>query len=64
MIQNGKVVERVEHWVHQCYWLSTWKKMYAVKVDPINSKDMWHKSACPTTITPPTHHKQAKSTKK
>ncbi|XP_076957409.1 uncharacterized protein LOC143632877 [Bidens hawaiensis] len=58
MSQNGIDVGVVEEWVDEVYWLDTWKKVYMNTVEPINGEDLWMPSACPTTITPPKHHKQ------
>ncbi|KAK9078780.1 hypothetical protein SSX86_002838 [Deinandra increscens subsp. villosa] len=53
-----------ETWVSEVYWLDTWKKVYAHTIDPINGRDMWPQSACPTTLVPPKHHKQVGRPKK
>lgn len=55
MRKNDKHVGIPETYVHECYWLSTWKEMYSFKVNPINGKSMWEKSNCPTTLLPPKH---------
>nr|KAJ0201890.1 hypothetical protein LSAT_V11C600331910 [Lactuca sativa] len=51
------VVGYLKGWVHPCYKMETWKKMYNFKVDPINGINIWPKSDCPTILTPPLHHK-------
>ncbi|GJY63432.1 hypothetical protein Tco_0464892 [Tanacetum coccineum] len=38
MVLNGQVVGPPEEWVHPCYWLSTWKKVYSHKVELINGR--------------------------
>ncbi|KAK9048362.1 hypothetical protein SSX86_032676 [Deinandra increscens subsp. villosa] len=48
-------------WVHPVYKVETWKKVYSFKIYPINDRSMWPKSRVPTTITPPTHHKNESS---
>ncbi|KAI3503301.1 hypothetical protein L1887_31741 [Cichorium endivia] len=55
MRKNNREVGIPETFVHPCYWLSTWKEMYTFKIDPINGKNMWVKSPCPTTLLPPKH---------
>ena len=57
-MQNGSDCGDPEDWVHKCYWLSTWNAMYQYTIDPINGKNMWPRSSCPTTLLPPKHHKQ------
>nr|KAJ0212532.1 hypothetical protein LSAT_V11C400171720 [Lactuca sativa] len=42
----------------------TWKSMYSFTVDPIKGRSMWPKSDCPTTLTPPPHHKHPGRPKK
>ncbi|XP_076956792.1 uncharacterized protein LOC143632090 [Bidens hawaiensis] len=64
MSQNGIDVGVVEEWVDEVYWLDTWKKVYMNTIEPINGKELWTPSACPTTITPPKHHKQIGRPKK
>ncbi|KAI3704867.1 hypothetical protein L1987_75096 [Smallanthus sonchifolius] len=54
----------VEKWVDPCYWLETWKKVYAHIINPINGRDLWTPSSCPTTLTAPKHHKQVGRPKK
>nr|GEX04117.1 callose synthase 5 [Tanacetum cinerariifolium] len=38
-----------------CYRLSTGKKVYSHKVQPMNGSNNWVKSSCPTTILPPSY---------
>ncbi|KAJ0935274.1 putative transcription factor interactor and regulator CCHC(Zn) family [Helianthus annuus] len=64
MKQHGMDVGIPENWVSEVYWLDTWKKVYANTIDPINGRDMWMPSACPTKLTPPKHHKQIGRPKK
>ncbi|GJU11272.1 mutator type transposase [Tanacetum coccineum] len=47
-----------ESWVHACYWLVTWKKVYSYKINPLNGKDLWKKHPCPNTLIPPKVHPQ------
>ncbi|KAL4573287.1 hypothetical protein LXL04_020087 [Taraxacum kok-saghyz] len=63
-MQNGSDCGDPEDWVHKCYWLSTWNAMYQYTIDPINGKNMWPRSSCPTTLLPPKHHKQVGRPKK
>ncbi|XP_022023764.1 uncharacterized protein LOC110924027 [Helianthus annuus] len=58
MAAHGIEVDVPEKWVSQVYWLQTWKQVYAHTMDPINGRNMWLPSACPTTLVPPKHHKQ------
>lgn len=53
---NNEDVGIPETWVHPTYWLNTWKEIYLFKVDPINERFMWGKSACPTKLVAPNHH--------
>lgn len=55
MRKNSKDVGIPETWVHEVYWLKTWKQMYSFKIEPINGRSMWEKSVCPTTLVPPKH---------
>ncbi|KAJ9541378.1 hypothetical protein OSB04_027884 [Centaurea solstitialis] len=64
MAENGGNVGSPEMWVHPCYWLDTWKAVYSFTINPITGMDMWPKSSCPTTLTPPLHHKQIGRPKK
>nr|KAJ0192804.1 hypothetical protein LSAT_V11C800391590 [Lactuca sativa] len=61
---GGKKVPDIEAWVHPVYWLQTWADMYSHKIDPINRKSMWRKSACPFILMPPKHHIQVGRPKK
>ncbi|KAI3794251.1 hypothetical protein L1987_36880 [Smallanthus sonchifolius] len=56
MANNGQAVGIPETWVASCYWLDTWKRVYMNKIDPINGRQLWPKSPCPTTLLPPKHH--------
>lgn len=64
MKKNSIDVGIPETWVADIYWLDTWKKVYANGIVPIDDKDSWASSACPTTIRPPKHHKQVGRPKK
>jgi len=57
MSDNGESVGELYTYVHKVYWLETWKTAYSYKVDPIKGRAMGPKSECPTTLTPPPHHK-------
>lgn len=61
---NGEEVGIPEHYVHEVYWLSTWKEMYKFKINPILGPPQWPKSDCPYSITPPKHHNQVGRPKK
>nr|KAJ0210916.1 hypothetical protein LSAT_V11C400206670 [Lactuca sativa] len=54
---GGKKVPDIEAWVHPA-------DMYSHKIDPINGKSMWRKSACPFILMPPKHHIQVGRPKK
>lgn len=56
MLKNKEIDKIPEHWVHRTYWLETWKNMYSFTIQPINGRNMWEKSTCPTTLLPPKHH--------
>ena len=64
MASNGSKVGLPEDWVASTYWLQTWKQMYSFKIEPINGREYWPKSACPTTLVAPYHHKQIGRPKK
>jgi hypothetical protein len=64
MALNGIDVGIPETHVSQVYWLDTWKKVYNKTIEPINGRDMWPNSACPTKLLPPKHHKQVGRPKK
>ncbi|GKF11681.1 mutator type transposase, partial [Tanacetum coccineum] len=55
---NKSDVGTPESWVHACYWLVTWKKVYSYKINPLNGKDLWKKHPCPNTLIPPKVHLQ------
>ncbi|XP_023755998.1 uncharacterized protein LOC111904468 [Lactuca sativa] len=56
MLKNKEIDKIPEHWVNRTYWLETWKNMYSFTIQPINGRNMWEKSTCPTTLFPPKHH--------
>ncbi|KAI3763142.1 hypothetical protein L1987_53592 [Smallanthus sonchifolius] len=64
MAANGIEGGIPESWVDEVYWLSTWKKVNENTIDPINGKEMWTPSACPTSLLPPEHHTQIGRPKK
>ncbi|GJS47575.1 mutator type transposase, partial [Tanacetum coccineum] len=47
-----------EEWVHPCYRLDTWKKVYSFKIKPIRGRIYWPKCNVPTTLLPPKHQPQ------
>ena len=47
-----------ESWVHESYWLTTWKKVYSYKLYCLNGLHLWKKHPCPNTLIPPKHHTQ------
>ena len=47
-----------ESWVHESYWLTTWKKVYSYKLYCLNGPHLWKKRPCPNTLIPPKHHTQ------
>ncbi|KAJ9560388.1 hypothetical protein OSB04_005548 [Centaurea solstitialis] len=64
MASNGAEVGIPELWVHEVYWLDTWKKMYSFHLQPINGPKMWRKVDYPLKVIPPTHHKPVGRPKK
>ncbi|GJY97936.1 mutator type transposase [Tanacetum coccineum] len=58
MASNGTDTGIPESYYNPCHWLSTWKKMYRFKINPINGPQAWKKSDVPTTIIPPKPHLQ------
>ncbi|CAI9300523.1 unnamed protein product [Lactuca saligna] len=56
MLKNKEIDKIPEHWVNRTYWLETWKNMYSFTIQPINGRNMWEKSTCPTTLLPSKHH--------
>lgn len=57
-LNSERRVGILESWVHPAYWLTTWKKVYDFKINPVKGSSMWPKSQCPTILTPPKHHTQ------
>ncbi|KAJ0428678.1 putative transcription factor interactor and regulator CCHC(Zn) family [Helianthus annuus] len=57
MAANGLKVDIPERWVDECYWLSTWKKVYSYKIGPINGRSMWPRAHCSTKLLEPMYHK-------
>nr|GEW68320.1 hypothetical protein [Tanacetum cinerariifolium] len=55
---NDRGAPPLKTWVNPCYWLSTWKKTYSHKIQPIYGTKYWEKSTYPTTLLPPKHHVQ------
>ncbi|KAK1432978.1 hypothetical protein QVD17_09881 [Tagetes erecta] len=53
-----------ESWVSKVYWLETWKEVYQHTIDPVNGRDMWRPSGCPTILRAPKHHVQVGRPKK
>ncbi|GKE44799.1 mutator type transposase [Tanacetum coccineum] len=47
-----------KEWVHPCYRLDTWKKVYSFKIIPIRGRIHWPKCNVPTTLLPPKHQLQ------
>ncbi|GJY43180.1 mutator type transposase, partial [Tanacetum coccineum] len=47
-----------EKWVHPCYRLETWRKVYSFKIKPIRGRIHWPKCNVPTTLLPPKHQPQ------
>ncbi|KAJ9560444.1 hypothetical protein OSB04_005604, partial [Centaurea solstitialis] len=64
MASHGEDVGIPEQWVHQTYWLDTWKQMYKFKLEPINGIKLWVKYTSPITLLPPIHHTQVGRPKK
>ncbi|KAK9053605.1 hypothetical protein SSX86_024679 [Deinandra increscens subsp. villosa] len=57
-LHGDKAAAPLESWFHPIYWMESWRKVYNFKLNPINGRAMWVKVDVPTTLTPPTHHKQ------
>ncbi|XP_022023926.1 uncharacterized protein LOC110924199 [Helianthus annuus] len=64
MVRYGMEVDIPEAWVDEVYWLDNWKKVYQFTIDPINGREMWEPTNCPTTLLPPKHHNQVGRPKK
>ncbi|KAL8188721.1 hypothetical protein R6Q57_029741 [Mikania cordata] len=64
MVRHGVQVGIPESWVDEVYWLDTWRKVYENSIVPINGKELWNFSPCPTTLIPPKHHTQIGRPKK
>ncbi|GJV00946.1 reverse transcriptase domain-containing protein [Tanacetum coccineum] len=58
MASNGTDTRIPESYCNPCHWLSTWKKMYRFKINPVNGPQAWKKSDVSTTIIPPKPHLQ------
>ena len=41
MAQDAREVGRPEDWVHEAYWLKTWKETYSQKIVPIANSQFW-----------------------
>ncbi|GJV86283.1 hypothetical protein Tco_1530221 [Tanacetum coccineum] len=54
----GEIAGIPEEWVHPCYRLDTWKKVYSFKIKPIRGRIYWPKCNVPTTLLPPKHQPQ------
>ncbi|XP_021991809.2 uncharacterized protein LOC110888593 [Helianthus annuus] len=49
-----------EAWVDPVSSLDSWKSIYTYTIGPINGREMWTPSTCPTTLTPPKHLTQVR----
>ena len=58
MALNNQDVGLPEEWVHPCYRLDTWKKVYSFHVKPIRGPVHWPKCNVPTILLPPIHQPQ------
>ena len=58
MGNNGMEVGLPEAWVHNCYWLRTWEKVYNFKIHPLDGPGYWPKHNAPITLLPPKYHTQ------
>ncbi|GKB58398.1 benzoate carboxyl methyltransferase [Tanacetum coccineum] len=58
MSLNHETVGLPEEWVHPCYRLETWKKVYSYKVNPIRGRLYWPKCNVPSILLPPEHQPQ------
>ena len=58
MTLNNQQAGLPEEWVHPCYRLDTWKKVYSFDIKPIRGPVHWPKCNVPTTLLPPKHHPQ------
>ncbi|KAJ0780372.1 putative transcription factor interactor and regulator CCHC(Zn) family [Helianthus annuus] len=64
MRMNGRGDGLPERYIDRCYWVDTWTAVYMNTIEPINGRDMWPVSRCPTTLVAPKYHKQARRPKK
>lgn len=58
MSLNHQEVVLPEEWVHPCYRLETWKKVYSFHIKPIRGPVHWPKCTVPTSLLPPKHNPQ------
>jgi hypothetical protein len=56
MAQDGRELGRPEDWVHEAYWLKTWKEMYSHKIVPVANSPFWPKCTIPSILLPPHHY--------
>ena len=54
MAQDGREVGRPEDWVHEAYWLKTWKETYNHKIIPVANSHFWPKCTIPSILLPHT----------
>ncbi|PWA89016.1 zinc finger, SWIM-type [Artemisia annua] len=56
MAQDVREVGMTEDWVHEAYWLNTWKVTYNHKIIPVANSHFWPKCTIPSILLPPHHH--------
>ncbi|PWA50029.1 zinc finger, SWIM-type [Artemisia annua] len=56
MAQDDREVGRPKDWVHEAYWLKTWKETYNHKIIPVANSHFWPKCTIPSILLPPHHH--------
>nr|GFC87728.1 transposase, mutator type [Tanacetum cinerariifolium] len=58
MTLNHQTIGLPEVWVHPCYRLESWRKVYSYKINPIRGKLCWPKCNVPSTLLAPEHQPQ------
>lgn len=53
---TDNMVVILEDYVHQCYWLTTWRAMYQHKIEGIVGRHFWPKCPIPSELKPPHYH--------
>jgi hypothetical protein len=53
---TDNMVVILEDYVHQCYWLTTWRAMYQHKIEGIAGRHFWSNCPIPSELKPPHYH--------